>query len=128
AQVIPEDLRPFVSSSPLTAASGRAPVQDALDMAQLRTCLRDQRKVVLDYADEFGVVTRRVIWPVTVGYFDTTRVICAWCELRQAFRHFRTDRVVAAEFLNERYPGARAQLWARWRRTVRDEPHPEAKA
>lgn len=120
AQVIPENLRPFVSSSPLTAAGGPSAVRDALDMSQLRACMRDQRKVVLDYADEAGAVTRRVIWPVTVGYFDTTRVICAWCELRQAFRHFRTDRVVAAEFLSERYPGARAQLWAQWRRTLPD--------
>ncbi|MFT4935053.1 MAG: putative DNA-binding transcriptional regulator YafY [Pseudoalteromonas distincta] len=120
AQVIPENLRPFISSSPLTAGARPDAARDALDMAQLRACLRDQRKVVLDYSDESGAVTRRVIWPVTVGYFDTTRVICAWCELRQAFRHFRTDRVVAAEFLEERYPGARAQLLAQWRRTLPD--------
>jgi predicted DNA-binding transcriptional regulator YafY len=120
AQVIPENLRPYVSSSPLTAAGGPSAVRDALDMSELRACMRDQRKVALDYADEAGAVTRRVIWPVTVGYFDTTRVICAWCELRKAFRHFRTDRVVAAEFLNDRYPGARAQLWAQWRRTLPD--------
>lgn len=118
AQVIPEDLRPFISSSPLMASGRRDGAPDALDMSQLRACLRDQRKVALDYRDESGAVTSRVIWPVTVGYFDTTRLICAWCELRQGFRHFRTDRVVSAQFLAEKYPRPRAQLWAEWRKTL----------
>ncbi|MBU2135503.1 MAG: YafY family transcriptional regulator [Alphaproteobacteria bacterium] len=118
AQVIPAELRPFISSSPLMASGRHDAARDALDMAQLRACLRDQRKVALDYRDEVGAVTTRVIWPVTVGYFDTTRLICAWCELRQGFRHFRTDRVVGARFLDEKYPRPRAQLWAEWRKTL----------
>ena len=118
AQVIPAELRPFISSSPLMASGRHDAARDALDMAQLRACLRDQRKVALDYRDEAGAVTTRVIWPVTIGYFDTTRLICAWCELRQGFRHFRTDRVVSALFLDEKYPRPRAQLWAEWRKTL----------
>jgi predicted DNA-binding transcriptional regulator YafY len=36
------------------------------------------------------------VWPVTAGYLDTVRHLIAWCELRQEFRTFRTDRVTAA--------------------------------
>ncbi len=116
AQVIPEGLRPFVGSSPLTASPRPDAVADALNMTQLRAALREERKVILDYRDEQGAVTRRIIWPVTVAYLDTVRLIGAWCELRQAFRSFRTDRVVAADFTSERYSRPRRQLWAEWRK------------
>ena len=60
---------------------------DALDMAQVRMWIHAGRKLALHYADEQG---------------------------RDDFRTFRTDRVVSAEFLEERYPGRPAVLRARW--------------
>jgi predicted DNA-binding transcriptional regulator YafY len=42
----------------------------------------------------------------------------AWCELRGDFRSFRTDRVTAARFLEERYPERPAMLRARYRRMI----------
>jgi predicted DNA-binding transcriptional regulator YafY len=63
-------------------------------------------------------MTKRVIWPIAVSYWEEARIIVGWCELRKAFRHFRTDRVAATEFLDERYPTARAQLRAAWRQEV----------
>src|SRR5262249_54619066 len=61
------------------------------------------RKIALCYHDEQGRETRRTVWPVTVGYMETVRHLIAWCELRQDFRSFRTDRVTAAGVLDERY-------------------------
>ena len=46
------------------------------------------------------------------------RLLIAWCELRADFRNFRTDRVTAADFLDERYPERPAALRARWRKAV----------
>jgi predicted DNA-binding transcriptional regulator YafY len=46
------------------------------------------------------------------------RLIAAWCELRNDFRHFRTDRVVEAGFLEERYPGRPSVLRAEWKKTL----------
>jgi predicted DNA-binding transcriptional regulator YafY len=40
---------------------------------------------------------------------DKARVVMAWCELRTAFRFFRTDRIRAAKPL-DRYPARRADL------------------
>ena len=56
--------------------------------------------------------------PVAIGYFDVTRVLVAWCELRQDFRSFRTDRIGRAEFLGERYPERVSMLRTRWRKAV----------
>jgi predicted DNA-binding transcriptional regulator YafY len=78
------------------------------------------RKIALRYRDEAGRESERTIWPVAVGYMDTVRLLDAWCELRNDFRHFRTDRVLAAEFLAERYPERPAKLRAKWRKTFKD--------
>ena len=76
------------------------------------------RKIALCYRDEQGRESERTVWPVTVGYMETVRHLIAWCELRQDFRSFRTDRVTAAGFLDERYPERPNALRAKWRRTL----------
>ena len=50
----------------------------------------------------------------------TVRLMIGWCELRTDFRSFRTDRVTAAEFLEERYPERPATLRARYRRAMNE--------
>jgi len=49
-----------------------------------------------------------------VGYAETVRLLAAWCELRQAFRHFRTDRITGAEFLKDSYDLKSNELKRRW--------------
>jgi len=76
------------------------------------------RKIRITYRDEQGASSRRTIWPVIIGYFDAWRLLAGWCELRQDFRHFRTDRIVAADFLDERYPRRPGDLKLQWQRTI----------
>lgn len=114
---VPEHLRPHVLEPAGAAPPARA-LADGLDMARLRSSIRAGRKVRLHYADEQGRATERMVWPVAVGYFDAIRLLIGWCELRQAFRHFRTDRVTAATFLDERYPERRSVLRSRWRQSL----------
>ena len=52
--------------------------------------------------------------PVQLGFMDRARVLGAWCELREDFRTFRTDRIIAMTRL-DRYPGRRADLVRRLR-------------
>ena len=115
-QVIPEHLRPMMMEPALSAPPRWAASPDTIDMARLRTAIRAQGKVQLLYRDETGAETERVIWPIAVAYFDAVRVIVAWCELRIGFRHFRTDRVVVADFLETRYPTQRARLKVQWQK------------
>ena len=72
----------------------------------VRGAINNSRKMKLDYRDVEGRPTERVIWPIILGYYETTRIICAWCETRKDFRSFRSDRVVSAQVLEERFPGA----------------------
>jgi predicted DNA-binding transcriptional regulator YafY len=41
--------------------------------------------------------------------------VAAWCELRDGFRHFRTDRIKEMEARAERYPVRKAVLVKQWR-------------
>ena len=81
----------------------------------MRAAIRSEHKVVLDYADKQGERTRRTIWPIAIGFFERTRVIAAWCELRADFRHFRTDRIAALRLTGRRYPQRRRALMRQWR-------------
>lgn len=118
---VPERLRPFILEPATATPPGRGiQAQDSVDAARLRAAIHAGRKVRLSYNDEQGRATERVVWPVTLGYLETVRILAAWCELRQDFRHFRTDRVTDAVFLDERYPARPAALRARWRRALRE--------
>ena len=116
--VAPEHLRPFVLEPAGTAAGACAVAIDAIDMNALRQAIHARFKVRLVYRAENGNVTERLIWPVAIGYFSTTRLIAGWCELRGDFRHFRTDRVIEADFSAERYPERRDLLRKRWLATL----------
>lgn len=89
--------------------------QDAASLKELRLAIRDRIRLDLRYGDEQGRQTERVIWPIQLGFMDQARVVCAWCELRQDFRTFRTDRIINMHRL-DRYPGQRPDLVRRLRR------------
>jgi len=118
AASVPEKLRPYA----LEPATGTPPVRnnmpDRIDMAQVRAQIHAGRKIALRYRDESGRDSERKIWPIAVGYSDTVRLLVGWCEMRNDFRHFRTDRIVSADFLDERYVERPAALRAKWRRTL----------
>jgi predicted DNA-binding transcriptional regulator YafY len=115
-QAVPERLRPFVQEPAAAAAPARRQAVDTIDMEKARAWIHAGRKILLLYRDEQGRQSERTVWPVAVGYMETTRMLAAWCELRQDFRHFRTDRVAGAEFLDERYPARPAALRGQWRK------------
>lgn len=50
-----------------------------------------------------------------LGYAETSRLLVAWCELRQGFRHFRTERMIEARPLDEPIGWRKGELRRRWR-------------
>jgi predicted DNA-binding transcriptional regulator YafY len=71
--------------------------------------------LTLDYTGPNGKQTRRTVWPIALGFFDRVRMLAAWCELRQDFRHFRTDRITSLRETSQRYPRRRRALMKEWR-------------
>ena len=62
-------------------------------LAQIRHALREHRRLIIDYTDQHGSPSHRQIQPIALGYFPEVRLLAAWCEKRQDFRHFRCDRI-----------------------------------
>ena len=116
AAAVPERLRPFIVEPSIGVPPGRPATVDELDIARTRAWIREGRKSRIRYADEQGRQSERTIWPTIIGYAETVRLLAAWCEMRQAFRHFRVDRIVSAEFLDERHHCRPGELRRRWKR------------
>ena len=102
----------------LTAGPGETDRRE--ELAMIRGAMRDRRKLEITYRSEDGACGPRVVWPVALGFFDKVEMLAAWCELRDAFRHFRVDRVEALSALEEDVPRSRDSLLAAYRRI---EPH-----
>jgi predicted DNA-binding transcriptional regulator YafY len=114
AAVLPDDLRNNVEGIGLIAVPSRD--ADARhDLAPIRAAIRSEQMVMLDYADVKGEHTRRTVWPIALAFFESSRVLAAWCELRQDFRHFRIDRIIALHKTGQRYPQRRRVLMKQWR-------------
>ena len=107
ADTVPERLRPFVLEPASRARPGWNREPDRIDMARTRAQIHEGKKITLSYRDEQGRDSQRTIWPIAIGYHETVRLLAAWCELRKDFRSFRTDRVVDAVYLDEKYPERR---------------------
>ncbi len=85
-----------------------------IDPAMLRAAIRDEQKLRIRYRDRTGRETERVVWPIALTYFVEVLVVAAWCELRVDFRHFRVDRIRAAEVMGEGFKGRGDGLRREW--------------
>jgi predicted DNA-binding transcriptional regulator YafY len=118
ADTVPERLRPFVLEPASRARPAWRRDPERIDMARTRAQIHAGRKITLLYRDEHGRESQRTIWPIAVGYLEAVRLLSAWCELREDFRSFRTDRVVEAAYLDEKYPERREVLRSKWRKSL----------
>jgi predicted DNA-binding transcriptional regulator YafY len=112
--VLPRNLKHIALEAAVVAAIDRPSFPDGLDLGKVRHWIRERRKLRFNYTDDRGRETVRVIWPIAAAYFESMRLIAGWCELRNDFRHFRTDRIKNAQFLLERIPRSARQLHAEW--------------
>jgi len=112
--VLPADLRDRAEATNLLVA--RMGMETAtVDAGQIRLAIRNERKLLIRYADLSGAETERTVWPFLIGFFDKVRIVAAWCEMRQDFRSFRVDRITSLAISEERYPRRRAVMLKEWR-------------
>lgn len=113
--VLPPDLRAVMDDAGLLAGPVADRPAEVIELAEVRRCIREQRRARITYVDPRGARTERTIWPLAVGFFERTRVILAWCEERRDYRNFRTDRIAGWTSTRERIGRPRATLLAEWR-------------
>jgi len=102
----------------LQVSSWGAPLDDpekgCVSKAVLRSAIRSETKLKLTYRDEQDQETVRVVRPVSLVYHLECVMVIGWCELRNALRHFRTDRLYACEVLDEHFTGESETLRKLW--------------
>lgn len=114
--VLPADLTRRVEDAASILGPGKMLVDaPQLDLAAIRKAIRAERRAAIGYGDAEGRTSERIVWPLALSFFDQVRILVAWCELRQDFRHFRTDRLMRFEALGGRYPQRRQALLKAWR-------------
>lgn len=121
AVVLPDQTRAYFESAPFFVSEGNARVPDGVDLSEIRSAIRDTRKIRLAYTDEQNRRTRRTIWPIALAYYVDVTLIAAWCELRNDYRHFRVDRIETITMLDAHYPPDNGKL-AGWLALTKQNP------
>lgn len=114
AAVLPADLQRSLETSSLLVPPQRAPAGDT-ELPTVREAIRTECKLRITYSDEQDNRTSRTIWPFALGFFERVRMVAAWCEMRQDYRHFRTDRIRSLKITDTRYPRRRLAMLREWR-------------
>ena len=117
AAVLPDDLREDLDATTLLVGP-RSGNLEAIDLGVVRQAIRDERKLGFLYRDAEGAASERLVWPFALSFFDKVRVMVAWCEMRQDFRHFRADRMSDLTVTGIRYPRRRQAMLKEWRATL----------
>ena len=114
AAVLPARLRGSLDTPPFHVSEGDAREPGAISLAELRVAIREANKLRITYRDLGGTASERVIRPVAMEYYVEVTLVCAWCELRNDYRHFRADRIEAAAVLPESFAAERERLLSGW--------------
>jgi predicted DNA-binding transcriptional regulator YafY len=115
AAVLPDDLKDSLETSTLLIGKDQRIAAGDTELPTVREAIRTERKLRIGYLDNEEKNTRRTIWPFALGFFERVRIVVAWCELRNGYRHFRTDRISTLKMLDARYPRRRLALLKEWR-------------
>lgn len=116
--VVKQGAQTVIHQTTLFAPSTQTTSIDNVIAKDLRRSLRKETKAKIEYQDEQGKHSNRIIWPIAIGYMRETQVLAAWCELRQSYRHFRLDRIQSYSALDDKLPYPKHYLFEQWRKDV----------
>ena len=102
--VLPDRLRGELESERLVVPPRHLPPGTSEMLGDVREAINRRMRLFLDYRDAAGEATERIVWPLSLLYWGHTWTLGAWCELRQAFRSFRVDRITASRTLASQFP------------------------
>ncbi len=111
ASALPAPLHRLLDTGSLHAWGTPAP---SLDLTLLRRAIRDEASLHLSYTDDAGDATDRTVRPIALIYYSAHATLVGWCELRQAIRNFRTDRIGAVHLSGNSFAGQGDALRALW--------------
>ena len=91
--VMPPKLQERLEKTPLFAFNFRRRDQEMEALADVRQAIHRRKRLLLTYQDAELATSERVVRPLGLFFWGPRWTLGAWCELRQAFRSFRIDRI-----------------------------------
>ena len=79
---------------------------------EIERAVEDRRRLILAYADAEAQRTERVVRPLGLWFWGKVWTLVGWCELRDDFRMFRLDRIIALETNGEAFKPERGKTLA----------------
>ncbi len=101
--VLPPSVRAAAESLALYAPPIGPDAATRQRLEVLRHATDARRKLQLHYCDLEDRDSERIVRPLACLYWSEVWTLASWCELRQAFRSFRVDRIRHIEVLDERF-------------------------
>lgn len=119
---IPEHLKPELNRRDVMVPDFNISNDVALHLEQLRAAVKQQHKIRYDYQREDGQQSQRTVHPLGMFYWGRVWTMIGWCELRDAFRHFRLDRMSKLEVLSQHYTSIPGRTLDDYLSTVCNDP------
>lgn len=92
--VVPQGLREGMAKSRLYAPDIMLPDAVGRTLDHVRRAVDAKRVIRFDYRREDGTASQRSCRPLGLFFWGKVWTLAGWCELRDAFRTFRIDRMV----------------------------------
>jgi len=102
--VVPQRLHERLNEEKLFSPMRQIDPAVAANMAKIRTAADSNRKLAVEYVAMGGEPTSRTLWPLGLFFWGSVWTLGAWCELREAFRNFRLDRMTSLMVLDDVFP------------------------
>jgi predicted DNA-binding transcriptional regulator YafY len=93
SHALPENRRREIEAAHLYAPGFHVPAATYVHLDPARKAIADCEKLRISYRDEKGAASERTIRPLGLYFWGSQWTLVAWCEARNDFRTFRTDRI-----------------------------------
>lgn len=101
--VLPAELKQTIESSKLFAPSFVIPKQHRTNFEALRLAINHNQIITIEYHKLNDQKSTRELYPLGLYYWGKVWTLVAWCQLRNAFRVFRVDRITQLTNTREKF-------------------------
>jgi predicted DNA-binding transcriptional regulator YafY len=103
AAVLPDNRRAALETTQVYVPDFHLDHEVARRFEALRQAIKTRQFVHIDYLTEDRRESRRALRPIALHFWGERWTLAAWCELRQAFRMFRLDRMRTLEIRDQTF-------------------------
>ncbi len=110
--VLPKEERARITSTQIHAPSTSISVDERRIIDAVERAVDEGTVLSIRYRDLEARESERDIRPLGLWFWGKVWTVIGWCELRNAFRTFRTDRIIAADKAGRTFRSERGKTLA----------------